>query len=158
LIRKIVSESALNWTDPVPFDNDLTLAQALLAPTRIYVRACLSAIRQTGAVKALAHITGGGLAENIPRILPGALAAKIDLAAIPAQPVFAWLQDEGPVAGEEMTRTFNCGIGMIVVTGSKQADTVTAALTDAGETVVPLGRLIRRSGDPVVFRNNLRHS
>jgi phosphoribosylformylglycinamidine cyclo-ligase len=158
LVRRIVAESALNWDDPVPFDNNLTLAQALLAPTRIYVRNCLKAIRDTGAVKALTHITGGGLAENIPRVLPDTLAAEIDLAVIPTQPVFAWLQNEGPVTEEEMTRTFNCGIGMIVVTGSDDADTVTAAHTDAGESVVPLGRLVRRSADPVIFRNHLRQS
>ncbi len=136
----------------------MTLAQALLEPTRIYVRSILGAIRQTGAVKALAHITGGGLAENIPRALPDGLAAEIDLAAMPAAPVFAWLQSQGPVTENEMLRTFNCGIGMIVVAGSQDADEVTTALADAGETVVPLGRLVRRSGAPVVFRNHLRQS
>ena len=158
LVHRIVADSALGWDDPVPFTNDLTLAQALLEPTRIYVRSCLSAIRDTGAVKAMAHITGGGLAENIPRVLPDTLAAEIDLAVIPTQPVFAWLQSQGPVRQEEMTRTFNCGIGMIVVTGSKDADMVAAALTDAGETVVPLGHLVRRSGETIVFRNHLRQS
>ena len=158
LVHRIVADSALGWDDPVPFTNDLTLAQALLEPTRIYVRSCLGAIRDTDAVKAMAHITGGGLAENIPRVLPDTLAAEIDLAVIPTQPVFAWLQSQGPVRQEEMTRTFNCGIGMIVVTGSKDADMVAAALTDAGETVVPLGHLVRRSGDAIVFRNQLRLS
>ena len=158
LVRRIVANSGLGWDDPAPFAGDLTLAQALLVPTRIYVRSCLGAVRDTGAVKALAHITGGGLAENIPRVLPESLAAEIDLAAIPAQPVFAWLQSEGPVTEEEMTRTFNCGIGMIVVASSNDADTVAAALTDAGETVVPLGYLVRRSGDPIIFRNHLRQS
>jgi phosphoribosylformylglycinamidine cyclo-ligase len=158
LVRRIVAKSGLGWDDPVPFANDLTLAQALLVPTRIYVRSCLGAIRETGALKAMAHITGGGLAENIPRILPQSLAAEIDFAAIPDRPVFAWLQSQGPVTEEEMTRTFNCGIGMIVVTGSKDADTVAAALTDAGETVVRLGALVARSGDAVIFRNHLRQS
>jgi phosphoribosylformylglycinamidine cyclo-ligase len=158
LVRRIVADSGLRWTDTAPFADDLTLAQALLVPTRIYVRSCLGAIRDTDAVKALAHITGGGLAENIPRVLPEPLAAEIDLAAIPAQPVFTWLQNQGPVIEEEMIRTFNCGIGMIAVTGAKDADAVTAALTDAGETVVQLGRLVRRSGDPVIFRNHLRRS
>ncbi len=158
LVRRIVADSGLGWDDPVPFANDLTLAQALLAPTRIYVRSCLSAIRDTGALKAMAHITGGGLAGNIPRILPGTLAAEIDLAAIATKPVFAWLQSQGPVTEEEMTRTFNCGIGMIVVTGAKDADTVTTALTDAGETVVPLGALVRRRGEAILWRNHLRQS
>ena len=158
LVRRIVANSDLRWDDPTPFADDLTLAQALLEPTRIYVRSCLGAIRDTGAVKAMAHITGGGLAENIPRILPETLAAEIDLAAIPTRPVFAWLQSQGPVTNEEMTRTFNCGIGMIVVTGSKDADMVAATLTDAGETVVPLGHLVQRSGDAVIFGNHLGQS
>jgi len=158
LVRRIVAESGLAWDDPAPFADDETLAQALLAPTRIYVRSCLGAIRDTGAVKALAHITGGGLAENIPRILPEALAAEIDLASIPPQPVFLWLQNQGPVRQEEMIRTFNCGIGMIVVAGSNDAGAVTAALADAGEAVVPLGRLVPRSGDAITFRNDLRQS
>ncbi len=158
LVHRIVADSALGWDDPVPFTNDLTLAQALLEPTRIYVRSCLGAIRDTDAVKAMAHITGGGLAENIPRVLPETLAAEIDLAVIQTQTVFSLLQSQGPVRQEEMTRTFNCGIGMIVVAGSKDADTVAAALTDAGETVVPLGHLVRRSGDAIVFRNHLRQS
>ena len=158
LVRRIVADSGLSWDDRAPFADNLTLARALLAPTRIYVRGCLNAIRDTGAVKALAHITGGGLAENVPRILPETLAAEIDLAAIPAQSVFAWLQGEGPVTEEEMTRTFNCGIGMIVVTGATDADTVTAALADAGETVVPLGRLVPRSDSPIVIRNRLRQA
>jgi phosphoribosylformylglycinamidine cyclo-ligase len=158
LVRRIVANSGLGWADPVPFTNDLTMAQALLAPTRIYVRSCLGAIRDTGAIKALAHITGGGLAENIPRVLPDTLAAEVDLAVIPAQPVFSWLQGEGPVTEEEMIRTFNCGIGMIVVTGKNDAGAVTAVLTDAGESVVTLGRLVRRSGDAIVFRNHLRQA
>jgi phosphoribosylformylglycinamidine cyclo-ligase len=158
LVRRIVADSGLGWDDPVPFANELTLAQALLAPTRIYVRSCLGAIRDTGALKAMAHITGGGLAENIPRILPQTLAAEIDLAAIPTNPVFGWLQIQGPVTEEEMTRTFNCGIGMIVVTGAKDADTVTAALTEAGETVVKLGHLVARSGEAIIWRNHLRQS
>ncbi|HSG95535.1 MAG TPA: phosphoribosylformylglycinamidine cyclo-ligase [Afifellaceae bacterium] len=158
LVRRIVADSNLAWDDPAPFSGGQTLAQALLVPTRIYVRACLGAIRDTGAVKALAHITGGGLAENTPRILPDNLAAEIDLAAIPAQPVFTWLQSAGPVAEEEMTRTFNCGIGMIVVAGADAADAVTAALTDGGEAVVMLGRLVRRNGDAIVFRNHLRQA
>lgn len=158
LVRRIVANSGLGWDAPAPFADGQTLAQALLEPTRIYVRSCLGAIRDTGAVKAMAHITGGGLAENIPRVLPENLAAEIDLAAIPPQPVFAWLQSNGPVMQEEMIRTFNCGIGMIVVTGANDAGTVTAALTDGGETVVPLGRLVPRSGDAIIFHNHLRQS
>ena len=91
----------------------MSLGEALLAPTRIYVRSCLAAIRATGAVKALAHITGGGLVENVPRVLPKHLAAEVDLGAVPVPPVFRWLAASGPVAEAEMLRTFNCGIGMV---------------------------------------------
>jgi phosphoribosylformylglycinamidine cyclo-ligase len=156
LVRRIVAESGLGWTDPAPFAKDMTLSQALLEPTRIYVRSCLTAIRDTGAVKAIAHITGGGLIENIPRVLPQSLAAEIDLAAMPARPVFAWLQSQGPVRQAEMIRTFNCGVGMIVVTSAKDADTVATVFTDAGETVVLLGHLAGRNGDAIIFRNQLR--
>jgi phosphoribosylformylglycinamidine cyclo-ligase len=98
LVRRIVETSGLGWSEPAPFAREKSLADALLTPTRIYVRACLEAIRVTGAVKALAHITGGGLVENIPRVLPAHLAAEIDLSAISVPPVFAWLAHAGPVA------------------------------------------------------------
>ena len=105
--------SGLDWSDPAPFAPEKSLGAALLTPTRIYVRSCLAAIRETGAVKALAHITGGGLVENIPRVLPAHLAAEIDLTRIDVPPVFRWLAR--PVAQQEMLRTFNCGVGMILV-------------------------------------------
>jgi hypothetical protein len=104
-VRRIVEGSGLAWSDPAPFEPGATLAEALLRPTRIYVRSCLEAIRTTGGVKALAHITGGGLLENVPRVLPADLAAEIDLAAIPVSPVFCWLARTGPVAEGEMIRT-----------------------------------------------------
>nr|WP_316653483.1 phosphoribosylformylglycinamidine cyclo-ligase [uncultured Gellertiella sp.] len=145
LVRKIVERSGLGWSDPAPFAEGRTLGEALLTPTRIYVKPLLSAIRATGALKALAHITGGGFPENIPRVLPKHLAAEIDLAAIRPPAVFTWLAKTGGVAEHEMLRTFNCGIGMIVVTAAEHADTVIAALAAEGETAVRLGRMVARA-------------
>ena len=157
LVRKIVAAQELAWDAPAPFAPDIALGAALLAPTRIYVKPLLAAIRaQPGAIKALAHITGGGFPENIPRILPGTLGCDIDLAAIPVPPVFGWLADAGGVAAQEMLRTFNCGIGMIVVVRDAAVADVTAALRAAGEAPVVIGRLgPRGSGPQVTYRGDL---
>ena len=122
------------------------MAEALLTPTRIYVKPVLKAIKATGAVKALAHITGGGFIENIPRVLPKTTVAEIDLDQVPYTPVFNWLQGVGGVAEREMLRTFNCGIGMIVVVAAKDAKKVAASLKRSGETVVTLGTIRKRKG------------
>jgi phosphoribosylformylglycinamidine cyclo-ligase len=157
LVRKIVELTGLGWDVLAPFDNSKTLAQALLEPTRIYVKPLLKAIRETSALKALAHLTGGGFPENIPRVLPKHLAAEIDLAAVPVKPVFRWLAMTGGVAEKEMLRTFNCGIGMIVVVAPEDADRVASLLTGEGETVVTLGRMVARGeNEPgVTYRGNL---
>jgi phosphoribosylformylglycinamidine cyclo-ligase len=144
LVRKIVELSGLDWDAPAPFAEDKKLGEALLEPTRIYVKPLLKAIRETGAIKALAHITGGGFPENIPRVLPKHLAAEIDLAAVNVPPVFSWLAKAGGVDSREMLRTFNCGVGMIAVVASENVATVSAALEAEGETVVTLGRMIAR--------------
>jgi phosphoribosylformylglycinamidine cyclo-ligase len=151
LVRRIVAERGLDWAEPAPFAPQTGLAEALLAPTRIYVRSCLEAVRATGAVKALAHITGGGLPENLPRILPAGLAARIDLAAVPLLPMFDWLRQAGPVAEAEMLRTFNCGIGMVAIAAKTEAAAVRAAFEAAGERVVALGRLEPRAGAAILF-------
>ncbi len=143
LVRKIVSLSGLAWDAPAPFGEG-TLADVLMTPTRIYVKPLLKAIRETGALKALAHITGGGFPENIPRVLPKHLAAEIDLGAIKAPAVFSWLAKTGGVAANEMLRTFNCGVGMIVVVAAEDAEKVTSVLTAEGETVFALGRMVAR--------------
>ncbi len=124
LVRKIVEKSGLAWSDPAPFAEDASLGDAMLTPTRIYVKSCLAAIRNTSTVKGLAHITGGGFPDNIPRVLPKGLGARIDLSRISVPPVFKWLADEGGIAQAEMLRTFNCGVGMIVIAaeqGRKQS-------------------------------------
>lgn len=155
LVHRVVETTELNWADPAPFQVGSSLGDALLKPTRIYIRPCLAAIRETGAVKALAHITGGGLPENVPRALPNHLAAEIDLATIPVPSVFRWLADAGPVDEAEMRRTFNCGIGMVLVVASSAVADVRAALERGGETVLELGRIIARKSDGVVFGGKL---
>src|SRR5690606_120854 len=152
LVRKIVSASGLGWTDPAPFADGQTLAEALLEPTRIYVKPILQAIRGTHGIKALAHITGGGFPENIPRVLPRDFSAELDLEAIDVPPVFSWLAKIGGVSANEMMRTFNCGIGMILAVASGQAAQVAAVLQEAGETVTPIGRIGPRRDAGVIYR------
>lgn len=156
LVRRIVALTGLAWEAPAPFAPELTLAEALLEPTRIYVKPLLQALKAAPGIKALAHITGGGFPDNIPRVLPDDLGVAIDLPAIKVPPVFGWLAKVGGVAEREMLRTFNCGIGMIVVAEAAQADAVMAALTEAGETPVRLGEVTARGGDEAVtYRGKL---
>ena len=140
LVRRVVGASGLTYSDPAPFDPDMSLGEALLAPTRIYVRSCLYAIR-AGGITGLAHITGGGLIENPPRSYTSDLTARLDLAAWPLPPVFTWLADTGGIEPTELARTFNCGIGMTITTRPEDADRITNSLTQAGETVYRLGAL-----------------
>ena len=142
LVRKVVAKSKLKWSATAPFDKKKKLGAAVLTPTRIYVKSCLAAIRGTKAVKALAHITGGGFPDNIPRVLPNNVGARIDISRIPVPPVFQWLAQTGGIAEKEMLRTFNCGIGMIVVVEARSADKVAAILKREGESVVHLGELV----------------
>ena len=146
LIRRLVDEAGLNWQDPAPFDKDRRLGEALLMPTRIYVKPLLHAIRKTGAIKAMAHITGGGLTENLPRVLPAGLAADIDLTGWQAPAVFGWLQQAGRLPADELIRTFNSGIGMVVVSAPDKADAVANLLREQGEQVMRIGLLNDRSG------------
>jgi phosphoribosylformylglycinamidine cyclo-ligase len=146
LVRKLVAMSGIAYAAQAPFDRTATLGDALLAPTRIYVKPILKAMKKTDAIKALAHITGGGFIENIPRVLPKTTVAEIDLDAVPYTPVFDWLQSVGDVSEREMLRTFNCGIGMIVVAAAKDAKKVAASLKRSGEMVVTLGTIRKRKG------------
>ncbi|BBD37131.1 phosphoribosylformylglycinamidine cyclo-ligase [Aminobacter sp. Y103A] len=155
LVRRIVEVSGLKWSDRAPFADGPTLAEALLEPTRIYVKSLLKAIRETNGIKALAHITGGGFPENIPRVLPKEFSAELDLSAIEAPRVFSWLASTGGVSPEEMMRTFNCGIGMIAVVAAGQAAQVAAVLQEAGETVTPIGRIVPRRDTGVIYRGSL---
>jgi phosphoribosylformylglycinamidine cyclo-ligase len=140
LVRRLVADAGLSWDAPAPFGHG-SLAEVLLEPTRIYVKPVLSAIREAGAVKALAHITGGGLSENVPRVLPDGIAAHIDLSAWQAPAVFGWLMQAGALDEPEMLRTFNCGIGMVAVVARHGADAVTHILAEAGESPIRIGDL-----------------
>ncbi|TAJ29269.1 phosphoribosylformylglycinamidine cyclo-ligase [Bosea sp. (in: a-proteobacteria)] len=142
LVRRIVQMSGLAWNAPAPFAPGKSLAEALLEPTRIYVKPLLQALKATDGIKALAHITGGGFPDNIPRVLPDGLGVSLDLAAIPVPPVFGWLAKTGGVAEREMLRTFNCGLGMVVAADAAKADEVRAALEAAGEAPVMLGAVV----------------
>jgi phosphoribosylformylglycinamidine cyclo-ligase len=156
LVRRIVSTSGLRFDAPAPFEPARSLGEALLAPTRLYVRSCLAAIRNTDAVKALAHITGGGFIENIPRVLPKGLSVALDLDRLPVLPVFKWLATSGDVSEREMLRTFNCGIGMVAVLDANTADAAIEQFSANGETVVRLGEVIESRADARVnFRGRL---
>jgi len=158
LVRRVVEKAGLDYGDAAPFAPGQTLGEALLTPTRIYVKSCLAAIR-AGHVKALAHITGGGFWENIPRVLPDDLAAELDVAALPLPPVFRWLAETGGVGAAEMARTFNCGVGMVVVVPAEQAGDAVAIFGQHGEEARIIGRLVSRasggesSGEPVRMSN-----
>ncbi|WP_079211720.1 phosphoribosylformylglycinamidine cyclo-ligase [Brucella pituitosa] len=156
LVRRIVEMSGLGWKSDAPFKEGATLGEALLEPTRIYVKPLLAAIRASDGIKALAHITGGGFPDNIPRVLPEGLAAEINLDAIDVPAVFSWLAQTGGVEPLEMLRTFNCGIGMIAVVTPDKVDEVIAALTNEGENVTTLGRMVKREGEGVVYQGTLK--
>ena len=155
LVRKVIEKTGLPWEAPSPFMTGQSLGDAILTPTRIYVKACIAAIRETNAVKGMAHITGGGFQDNIPRILPKGLGARIDLARIAVPPVFQWLASAGVIAQSEMLRTFNCGIGMIVITAPKDVAAITKALERSGETVATLGKVTTEIGDRQVVYDGL---
>ena len=145
LIRKIVEKAGLAWNDASPFGGG-TVAEALIAPTRIYVRSGLAAAKNPG-LRGFAHITGGGLTENVPRVLPDTLIARIDPEAWPRPPVFDWLARTGGVDEAEMRRAFNMGIGMVVVVAPDAASDVRTALESEGETVFEIGALRPRGDD-----------
>ncbi|MBF9044762.1 phosphoribosylformylglycinamidine cyclo-ligase [Rhodobacterales bacterium HKCCE4037] len=144
LVRRVVERAGLDWNARAPFA-DGSLGAALLAPTRLYVKPALDAIR-AGGVHALAHITGGGLTENLPRVLPDGLGAEIDLTSWPLPPVFGWLAQEGALEQAELLKTFNAGIGMVLVVAADQVETLTTLLTDAGETVHRIGQVAAGEG------------
>jgi phosphoribosylformylglycinamidine cyclo-ligase len=155
LARKVVEISGLGWDAPAPFAPAISLGRALLTPTRIYVKSILRVLKETGGVKGLAHITGGGFPDNIPRVLPDDLAARVDLSAIDTPGVFRWMAATGNIEQSEMLRTFNCGIGMVVVADAAMADAVGAAFADAGETVVRLGEIVPRTGEATLLEGSL---
>ncbi len=144
LVRRIVERSGLDWHDASPFSEG-ALGAGLLAPTRLYVTSALAGVR-AGVVKGLAHITGGGLTENLPRVLPEGCGAEVDLSAWPLPPVFRWLAETGGMEEGELLKTFNAGIGMVAVVPEARAQEAARILTDAGETVTRIGRVSEGAG------------
>ncbi|GAA5105163.1 phosphoribosylformylglycinamidine cyclo-ligase [Bartonella jaculi] len=144
LVRRIIQQSDLKWDVPAPFNPTMSLGTSLLTPTRIYVKSLLPIIRNYKGIKALAHITGGGFPENIPRVLPSFLSAELNLSAINVPPVFSWIAKQGKIEEIEMLRTFNCGIGMVIIVAQNAVETITKALEMQGETVTTLGILTKR--------------
>jgi len=152
LVRAVVERTGLDYTADAPFAPGMSLASALLEPTRIYVKSCLAAMA-CGGVHALAHITGGGLLENIPRVLPDNLGADIDAGAWALPAVFSWLAKEGGIPPREMARTFNCGIGMAVIVSPDSAHTLIDNFRNSGEAVSIIGKVIRRENGGVDISN-----
>jgi phosphoribosylformylglycinamidine cyclo-ligase len=146
LVRRLVTDHGLSYENPAPFDPARKLGAALLTPTRIYIKSCLAGIR-AGHIKALAHITGGGFTENVPRCLPKGTVAEINAAAWEFPPVFQWLSSLGHIAPAEMARTFNCGIGMVAVVSPDAADAAIKLLNAAGEKACRIGVIAAGEGE-----------
>jgi phosphoribosylaminoimidazole synthetase len=147
LVRKLVADRQHALTEPAPFEPEMTFGEALLAPTRIYVRPILP-LAKAGRIKALAHITGGGLTENVPRVLPENTAALFDLSLWRRAGVFQWLQRAGNIETAEMLRTFNCGIGLVIVASQSEAPGLVADLVATGEQAVVVGEVVAHAGAP----------
>jgi phosphoribosylformylglycinamidine cyclo-ligase len=155
LVRRVVEISGIDWYLPAPFEPGRSLSDALLSPTRIYVKPILSALKTGIGIKGLAHITGGGFVDNIPRVLPEGLAAQVDLDDVAVPPVFSWLARVAGIAEYEMLRTFNCGVGMLAVVAAKEAEQLVMHLNSAGERAAVIGRLVPRATDAVIFSGKL---
>ena len=149
LVRKIVEEVGADLSGAAPFDDSISLGEVLVTPTRLYVRSCLAAAR-AGQVKAMAHITGGGLVENIPRVLPRGCIARIDARSWQLPGVFRWLQESGDLSPLELGRTFNAGIGMVLIAPADREAELRADLEKAGETVFAIGEIVADPGPPRV--------
>ena len=151
LVRKVVERAGLGWDAPAPFAEG-TLGEVLLTPTRLYVKSALGALR-AGGLHGLAHITGGGLTENLPRVLPEGLGARIDLTAWPLPPVFRWLAEGAGLDQAELLKTFNAGIGMVAIVAADRADTLAAHFQAEGDHVFRLGRVV--TGQGVAYSGSL---
>lgn len=150
-VRKVVELSGLGWSEPAPFGK-AELGMELLAPTRLYVKQALAAVR-AGGVHALAHITGGGLTENPPRVVPDGLACEIDLSAWALPAVFRWLAETAAMSEAELLKTFNCGIGMMLAVAADRAEAIARLLQEQGETVITMGRIT--AGEGVIYKGKL---
>ncbi|RCL04021.1 MAG: phosphoribosylformylglycinamidine cyclo-ligase [Candidatus Tokpelaia sp. JSC189] len=155
LVRQIIAQSGLRLDEEAPFANGLSLAEAILRPTRIYVHPLLDILNTKEDIKALAHITGGGFPENIPRVLPENLAAEINLPSIIVPRVFSWLSHEGKITQHELLRTFNCGIGMVLIISHNKASMIKEYLKKNGEQVIYIGSIVKRSNEGVIYKGQL---
>lgn len=152
LVRKIVERSGLSFHDTAPWAPEQNIGTALLTPTKIYVKPLLAAVRKD-LLKGMAHITGGGLSENIPRMLPRNLAAELDAKTWPLPEVFKWLKKTGALEAKEFQRTFNTGLGMVIVVAPEKAKEASEFLQSQGESVYEIGRLVARGEEEVVINN-----
>ena len=152
LVRKILEKENLQFQDRAPWDQSTTIGASLLTPTRIYVRSCLELSRKD-LVKGMAHITGGGLLENIPRMLPNNLAAQIDVKTWEVPPIFKWLKNVGNVDEMEFARVWNTGIGMVLVVSAANAEEALSVLEALGEKVIRIGALVENSGNACILQN-----
>ena len=156
LVRKVVEKSGLAWDAEAPFAPGKKLGEALLTPTRLYVRSALEALR-VGGVKGFAHITGGGITENLPRALPEGMNADVDLDSWTPSPVFGWMAKSAGIEAPEMLRTFNCGIGMVAVVSEKCSGHVIEAFQQCGDKAMRLGHLVPGEGEAkVIYRGTLK--
>jgi phosphoribosylformylglycinamidine cyclo-ligase len=167
LVRKLLEQAGLAYDTPAPWESGATVADSLLTPTRIYIQSCLPLMHKPSpsgrglgegspkSIKAFAHITGGGLTENLPRVLPGHLAAHIDLGSWQLPPVFQWMREAGNLSQAELLKTFNCGIGAVLVVEASAAGEITAALEASGETVFHLGELVSAHKAEVRYQGTL---
>jgi phosphoribosylformylglycinamidine cyclo-ligase len=148
LVRHLIEEAGISYTDDAPFQTGTTLAEALLEPTKIYVTSALAAIA-AGGVHGMANITGGGLIENIPRVLPKGLGADLNASAWKLPEVFKWLAITGKISQREMARTFNCGIGMVVIVDESRADNLCKIFMQCNEQAIPIGQIVKRANSSV---------
>lgn len=158
LIRKIVKDQSLGYDDTAPFDSSMTLKEALMAPTKIYVKSLLPILKDSTLIKGLANITGGGLIENIPRVIPDGLVVDLDAATWRLPPVFRWLKDAGRLECLDMARTLNCGIGMVAIVRPEDVAEVSARLSSAGERVFKIGKVSSGSREQCVEIQNMAQS
>jgi phosphoribosylformylglycinamidine cyclo-ligase len=156
LVRRIVLRAALEWMAPAPFAPELTLGEALLTPTRLYVKPLLAALKAVPGIRAFAHITGGGLPENLPRVLPADLGAVLDLAAIEVPAVFGWLARAGGIPRDDLLRTFNCGVGMVVIVAPQAAAMLESHFEGQGEHLFRLGEVVPAQATRVTVTGELR--
>lgn len=154
LVRKIVADAGVKFEDTAPFQTNKSMADVLLEPTKLYVRSLISAIKTGLPIKGMAHITGGGLTDNIPRVLPDGLGVRLDADTWPMLPVFKWMAKAAQISASDMARTFNCGIGMAVIAPASQAAEIAQTLTKAGETVYTIGSVVKATGDDRVVVDN----